>query len=37
LRVLRTEIKDDDGLGGHASSVAGARAECKDGFLQTRK
>jgi hypothetical protein len=31
LRILRTEIEDDDGLSGHASSVAGASAECKDG------
>jgi hypothetical protein len=31
LRVLRTEIEDDDCLGGHDFSVAGVRAGCKDG------
>ena len=31
LRILRTEIEDDDGLSGHASSVAGAWVGCKDG------
>jgi len=31
LRVLRTEVEDDDCLGGHDFSVAGMRAGCKDG------
>jgi hypothetical protein len=30
LRILRTEIEDDDGLGGHILSVAGLWAGCKD-------
>jgi hypothetical protein len=32
LRVLRAKIEDDDRLGVHGSSVAGARGECKDGL-----
>ena len=33
LRVLRTEIEDDDSLGSHGLSVAGTRAGCKDRTL----